>query len=62
MQVMGEHPSDPLTHALLSALDVEVYVIDVSAYPTSRLTAIRFLAYEEYLIANRDRLAKVRRC
>jgi hypothetical protein len=31
-------------------------VIDLQSYPTKILTAIRFLAYEQYLVAHRGRL------
>ena len=45
-----------LVAALYDALDVEQMVIDLQSYPTKILTAIRFLAYEQYLVAHRSRL------
>ena len=53
--VMDRLPTG-LMAALYEALDVETVLIDLTSYPTSRLTAIRFLAYEEYLVREASRL------
>jgi hypothetical protein len=55
--VFVDAPPPPASVALFSALDAEFSVFDRKGYPTPILTAIRFLVYLEYLLANEDRLA-----
>lgn len=54
--VMVERPPTQLMLSLYNVLDVESVIIDVEAYPTRRLTAIRFLAYEEFIVSQHARL------
>ena len=62
--VFVDQTPSPAMSALLKALDVEIYIFDRNGYPTNRLTAIRFLVYQEFLEKHRDRLkgAKIFHC
>jgi hypothetical protein len=58
--VFVDAPPSPAFTALLTALDAEYSVFDRDGYPTPILTAIRFLVYLDYLLANEARLQDAR--